>query len=543
VPSILTITAPTWSGTAQRAAEPLRVGAFALAIAAVELVLAKGIVGPEISRYVFLFLGLFAVAFVFRFPMATALIFFGLTDFVFAPAYFAHNVGSLSVRPHEVALFCLLVLAAVRPRRQTWGGNAGAALAIFLALVAFSAMLAVKSGDTSFSDAFNWARPLSLLTFFYVVVRLFPSVHDRRLLLNGAAILAAVTGLAAIAVSSGVGPSFIDSARQAVTGQAGAESIDRVRLAGLSAGYALFWYAVVQVVLRRGNARLAWGLVLAGITVSIGLSFNRNMWLGLALGAILMAILGGGLVRTRMAIGGAVLVTGLALLLAAGSESTETSVVQPIVKRGETILNPGKTEQEDSLQSRSRETEEAWKTARENLVLGIGAGVPFGIELQQPVLSGSFIVAVDVVPQLFLHNQYLYLVLIAGVPGLIAFLCFLGMPLLQALRRWPRDPAIAACGVGIALIMISSTVAIYFTVEDMTAVLGLLTGVIVADAQGRAAARRSSGLAPPGPQLYEASAPVVASGSTAATAASGEPPLHAASNSASYRETITEASN
>ena len=68
--------------------------------------------------------------------------------------------------------------------------------------------------------------------------------------------------------------------------------------------------------------------------------------------------------------------------------------MQPIVKRGATILNPGKTEKESSLQDRDQETSEAWETARDHLLLGVGAGVPFGIELQQPVISGSFIVGV-----------------------------------------------------------------------------------------------------------------------------------------------------
>ena len=100
----------------------------------------------------------------------------------------------------------------------------------------------------------------------------------------------------------------------------------------------------------------------------------------------------------------------------------------------------------------------------------------------------------DAEPQLFLHNQYLYLLLIAGIPGLIAFVLFLGVPVALAVRRVPRDPAIAACGVGIAMIMVSAIVAIYFTTEDMTAVLGMLAGILVADPEGRAAAGEDSGL-------------------------------------------------
>ena len=44
------------------------------------------------------------------------------------------------------------------------------------------------------------------------------------------------------------------------------------------------------------------------------------------------------------------------------------------------------------------------------------------------------------------------------------------------------------------MVMISSVVAIYFVVDDMTAMLGLLAGVIVADSEGPARDRRRSGL-------------------------------------------------
>ncbi len=67
---------------------------------------------------------------------------------------------------------------------------------------------------------------------------------------------------------------------------------------------------------------------------------------------------------------------------------------------------------------------------------------------------------------------------------------------MRSLKRSPTDPAITACGVGIATIMISSIVAIYFSVEDMTAILGLLAGVIVADWETRASDALDSELIP-----------------------------------------------
>jgi O-antigen ligase len=493
VPSIPTTTALTWPA-ASRLAEPVRWAAFALAVLGVEVLLARGIAGPEISRLVFLFIGLFAVAFVFRFPIATALVFFGLVDFIFSPTFFAYQVGSLSVRPHELALAGLLTLAILRPAKQTWGGVAGTALAVFLAMVALSAGIAIAKGNASLTDAFNWARPLGMLTFFYVVVRLFPSAHDRRILLTGAAVLASATGVVALMVALGAG--FGDELQalggDAVAQQQGSSAIERVRLAGLAAGYALFWYAAVQVAAAQGRNRVLWSLLLTGIGLDIIVSFNRNMWLGIFIGLLLMAIVGGTVVRSRIVAAAAVALTGLAVFAVFGSSTSSDRIVEPVVQRGATIFNPAKTAQEDSLKDRARESDIAWATAQDNLLFGVGAGAPFGVVINEPISTGSFIIGFTPVPQMFLHNQYLYLLLISGLPGLIAFLAFLGVPLAHALRRMPRDPSIAALGVGIALVMISSVVAIYFTAENMTVVLGLLAGVIVADLEGREG--ESSGL-------------------------------------------------
>jgi O-antigen ligase len=491
VPSTPITTGLTWPA-AHRLTEYLRIGGFALAVLLVELLLARGAAGPQLSRFVLLFVGAIATAFVFRFPIATALVFLALSDFIFYPTFFAVTVGPLDVRPHEAALGVLLLIAIVRPQQRTWGGTAGAALAVFFALVGASSALAITSNAAPVTDVFNWARPLGLLAFFYVIVRLFPSPEQRRTLLTGTAVLAAATGIVALAVSlgAGFGASLQESGGNAVRAQEGLGSIQRVRLAGLSAGYALFWYTVVRVVAARGERRLAWAGLLAGILLDIVVSFNRNMWLGLAVGLVLIAIFGGVMVRRRLFTAIAIAMAGVALFVAFGSSTTSSSVVAPVVHRGATIFNPNEVSKEGSFNARARETRIAWRTARQNLLLGVGVGVPFGVIDTEQIGPHSF----EQTPQLFLHNQYLYLLLIGGVPGLLAFLVFLGAPLAHALRRVPRDPAISACGVGIAMIMISSVVAIYFTVEDMTAILGLLTGVLVADAEGRAAAKEPSGL-------------------------------------------------
>lgn len=488
--STRTTTIPTWPQAA-RVPDAARIAAFLAAALLLEAVLARGLAASSISKPLLLLVGVAAIAFVFRFPLATSLVLFGLTDFVFYPTFFAFELGPLSVRPHELALAGLLAVALIRPRRKTWGGAAGIALAAFLGILAAAGGLALFDNRAPLTDVVNWGRPFALLTFFYVVVRLFPRPAQRRQLLTGAAVLAAAAGVVAlfVALGAGVGDTLKGSGETIVKEEEGAAGLLRVRLAGLSMAYALFWYVVVRVAAARGWRGLGWAALLGGMALAIAISFNRNMWLGLIAGLALMMVIGGPLVRSRLTAALAVSVAAIALLASFGS-ATDNRVLEPVVQRGSTLFNPSRVEASSSLSDRERETRVAWPVAQRNLLLGIGPGVEFGVFNFEFVGPHS----VKVEPQLFLHNQYLYLLLICGIPGLVAFLLFLAIPILRSFRRQPIDPAITACGVGIAMIAISSIVAIYFSVEDMTAVLGLLAGTIVADAEGPAADAARSGL-------------------------------------------------
>ncbi len=480
--SIRTTTIPTWP-EARRVPEAARIAAFLGAVLLLEAVLARGVVSSGISRPALLLAGVGALALVFRFPLATAVVMLGLTDFLFYPTFFQMEVGSLSIRPHELALAGLFLVALVRPRRHSWGGGTGIALAAFIAILLASSGLALLDGRAALTDIFNWGRPFAPLSFFYVVVRLFPQPEQRRQLLTAGAILAALTGVVAVfvALGAGFGHTLAGGGESILKEEEGAAGLLRVRLAGLSMAYALFWYVAVRIAAVRGNRRFGWSLVLAGMALAIAISFNRNMWLGLLAGMALMMIVAGPFVRSRLTVALVVAAAGIVLLATFGS-ATESRVLDPVVKRGSTLLNPGRVEASSSLTDRERETRIAWSEAKRHPVLGIGPGVEFG------VFNYAFVGphSKRAEPQLFLHNQYLYLLLIVGLPGTIAFLLFLGIPMASAFRRTPTDPAITACSVGIAMIMISSIVAIYFSVVDMTAVLGLLAGTIVADAESRA---------------------------------------------------------
>lgn len=489
--SITTIAAPAQDLGGRQLPRPLRLAAYGAALLVIDLVVAVGLVDKRFAVLLLLLIAALAAVLVFRLPMTIFFALLGFTDFIFYPSLFAFSVGPVDARPFELALLGLLSVAVLRPRNDTWGGKTGLALAAFLLLVALSGVLAVIAGEAPLTDVFNTARPLALLTVFYVVIRVFPSAEQRKALLLGSAVIASIAGFVALLVSLGwsVGDTLKGSGTQIIREEEGVGGVFRVRLAGLSLGYALFWYVVVQVSSTHGGRRLAWTALFTGIAIAIVVSFNRNMWIGLAAGLLLMMIMGGAFVRGKLVVAGIVSMAAIALLASIGS-ATDSRLVEPVVQRGATIFNPTEVSQSGSISDRQEETSVAWETAKDHPLLGVGAGVDFGVSSLDYLGPNSIVVT----PQLFLHNQYLYLLLIAGVPGLIAFLIFLGAPMVRAFGRTPRDPLVTACGVGIAMIMISSVVAIYFTVEDMTVALGLLTGVIIADAETRATEGRESGL-------------------------------------------------
>jgi O-antigen ligase len=210
---------------------------------------------------------------------------------------------------------------------------------------------------------------------------------------------------------------------------------------------------------------------MVGMLVNIAVSFNRNMWVGLGVGLLLMLVLSGPLVRRRLAAAIAVIAVLLAILPSQlGSEEKLT----PLIKRGTSLTNPESLQAESSLKSRANETDIAIDVALDHPVIGIGPGVDFNVSFIEATGGGNWVR----VPQLFLHNQYLYLMLIAGIPALAAFLVYLLSCLSWAWHWRTRTPEMSAWGVGLFSIMLSSFVAIYFSATDMVFALALLTGAI-----------------------------------------------------------------
>jgi len=449
------------------------------------VVLAEVMLGAAITDPRFLMLlvaagGAVGLAVLYRLPAVGVVAVLILAASVFSPKVLAFEVGPLQTYPFEIVLGGLLLVALVAPRRATWGGTAGLALALFLGLLVLSGAVALIAGRAEPVQILNWGRPFALLTLFYVVVRLFPTRAEAMRLAAAGAVVGGLTGALALfaAIGANLGPALATATESFVTEGEGVGRLSRVRLPGLGLAYVLFWFAVIAFVESRGSRRIGWGLVLAGDVVGITLSFNRNMWIGLLLGLCLILLLARRSLRRRLAVGMAVIVAGIILTLVLPGAAGTGSAVDPLVERGSTLLDPDELQEESSLQSRGDETERALEAAVDSPLIGIGVGVPFGTFYREQRSQGTYVRTA----QRFLHNQYLYLVLIAGIPGLICFLVYVGSALRTAARRAGSDPRTAGLGVGLLTVATSALVAIYYSVPEMTAAVGLVTGVIVAAA-------------------------------------------------------------
>jgi len=462
-----------------------------------EALLALAIVHPRLTVLLVAPAAIAVLGLFLRLPLLSVASLLILTDSAFHESFFSIEAGALSIRLHELVLLGVLFVALVRPRRATWGGTAGGALAIFLGLLALSAALAFSVGRVELTDAVNWGRPFVLLLLFFAVVRLFPDATSAHRVLVTAAVIGSLTGVVALvaALNPGVGELLQDPGQQFVRSQEGLGLISRVRLPGLALAYGLFWFTIVQVGRAHGARRLLWAAVLAGQAVNIAVSFNRNMWVGLFIGLVLTLAISRGQVRYTVARGLAVGLAGLALMVLLAPHAPPGSPVTPLVDRAATLGDLQAVGESSSANDRRYEVERGWDAAVSHPVLGVGVGAAYGAHVADFTVQDRYVR----LPRRFLHNQYLYLVLVAGVPGLVAFLAFLGSTLQRAWRRRERDPRVAACGVGLATIMLSAVVMLYFSVPDMTAAIGIISGAIVASTTGAGRELSLDPHASPGP--------------------------------------------
>lgn len=445
-----------------------------VAVVGGELLLGAALASGHRQMAIAAVLGAAAAVLVVKLPFAATCTLLVLVASTFDEAWPAIPLAGRTVFPYELLLAALLGLAIARPRRRTWGGAAGLTLALFLGMLALSSLVAVRSGSGSLNDVLLWGRVFFVLTFFWVVVRLFPTREEVVRLLKAAAIIGGLTGFVAVLFALGLSHEWLfrSSGDSIVSGDG---ALRRVRLPGLALSFALLWL-IALFVARGVQPRWLWWLVLAGSLANVLVSLNRNMWVAAIAGLAILLQIGGHVTRARVVTSIAILGAAISLLVLVPQTSGPTlRAVQPLVERGQTLLDPSRASQEDSLKDRQRENRAGWASAKENLALGIGPGVSWGlyaIDLSRPSPSVN--------PQLFLHNQYLYLLVITGLPGLLLFLAFLVRSLRDGFMLPREPPEIAMLAIGMVTLALTAFVMLSLTYPSYLLALMLLAGGIAA---------------------------------------------------------------
>lgn len=238
----------------------------------------------------------------------------------------------------------------------------------------------------------------------------------------------------------------------------------RVRPPGLTAVYIVAAFAAARVLWgpRRGRWR---GWALSAVTLTgIVLSLNRNMLLGLGLGLCVAFAVAPQ--KHRFVVVAAVVGT----LLLSFSLLTQGSSVgsNPVVSRYASISNYGALKTQ-TLGDRYYENHIALQRIRHHPIGGLGWGLDYGAVL----LSTDDGVPVST-PRSFMHEQYLWIWMRAGIVGLLALISTLVLGVWNG-AQWCRarvgvgDGWLGA-GVVAALVAVaaSSNVAIYLTAPDST---------------------------------------------------------------------------
>jgi O-antigen ligase len=436
-------------------------------------------VEPRLARLLVLLVAILGLAFVFTFPLASFAGLLFIAASIFHGSYFTWSLGPVDVHLEEVVFLALALVAIVAPRRHTWGGAAGAALAVFLGSIVVAGWLGIQSGRVTPTDAVNWARPLMFYGSFWLVLRLFDDVGQLRSVVLAGLACGAVTG--ALALLLQFSPSLVDTFQGAggqqiytQAAQAGLGGLKRIREPGLAFSYLLFWWSVVAVIAAPPGRRLLLAALAGASALNLLLSFNRNMWLGVLFGLALVLALSSIHVRQRLLAGLALAVAAIVLMFSLVGNSGGSQGLEPIVQRAASVLTPQQLGEESSLRDRAEESAQAWRTIQAHPVFGVGPGADFGVRFNHQEAQGVWVYTV----QRFLHDQWLWLLLIGGVPALLAYVAFIATILGRAWSRLTRTPSQIALGAGIAMLMLSAFVMPYLGVKEFCLALGVVAAVV-----------------------------------------------------------------
>lgn len=381
----------------------------------------------------------------------------GISSLQFAPGEVLLwlSIGSLVFLPYSLRR----TLAVMAVRRESL------AVFAFLAAVLGGVAVGMENGASLHDAAFSMRYMLFYAAFWPALVAF---AYDRALVIR--LICAGVVAVVVLAIAQiVVGPSthlFLIGSSDL----SGAISSDdtgflRIRPPGLTSVYVVAAFALARVLWGPARGRmLGWLMVLVTLT-GVTLSANRNMAVGLVVGLAAAALV------TRQRHRVAVLATTVAAVVAALvllAQSSATIGSNPVVSRFASITNYSQL-QTQTLDDRYYENGIALQRIHAHPVGGLGWGPDYGAYL----LTSDYGFLVST-PRPFMHEQYLWIWMRAGIIGLGALIAMLAFGIWNGARycraRHGSDDAWLGAGVVVAVVALaaSSNVAIYLTPPDST---------------------------------------------------------------------------
>jgi hypothetical protein len=431
-----------------------------------EALIGVAVASSHVKYAILLVAGVAGFWLIWRYPLAGCVGCMFLVAGIIRADYYHFSFAGHLFYGYELVLVVLLLRAIIEPRRHTWGGAAGAWLAAFLAILLLSTGLAIQAHHTSLNNAINWGRVFFSMTFFWVVVRLAPDRRRLGILFLAGIALGALSGIVGLvlALAGNVHSVFQDAGMQILVPSTIGHLL-RVRMPGLGLGFMLLWVAIVWLI-RDRRPKWLWAISIPWIIIDILVSQNRNMWVIGVLSLVLVMLIAGPRVRGRVIISLVVMAAAIAILVAAPSGGGQgPTPLTPIISRASTILNPREVSESSSASDRSYEDRLGWANAQHHLAIGIGAGVSYGATLQSG--SGS---SVTTEPRLFLQNQWLYLLVITGIPGVATWMLFILTTLRDA---WSRGTPVESRLLGISVLGLSLTAIVMLSFTDGGFLIGL----------------------------------------------------------------------
>ena len=378
------------------------------------------------------------------------------------------QVSSLQFVPAEVLLWLALgslmfLPGHVRRRLKSLATRRESiAMGVFLAAVVGGVVVGVAHGASPQAAVFDMRFMLFYAAFWPALAAL---VAGRelvfKLVCGGAVVVVALQVLQVI-----VGPSahlFVIAPSDVASSLTPDETgLLRVRPPGLTTVYVVTAFALAHVLWGPGRHRaLGWAIAAVALT-GVVLSLNRNMLLGLALALCVATAVAPH--RHRFVVLGATVgmaLSGLGLLA-----QTPSVGANPIVARFAVLGNYSRLKQQ-TLADRYYENHFALHSIREHPISGLGWGPNYGAVL----LSSDAGFSVTT-PRTFMHQQYLWIWMRAGIVGLISLIAVLALGVWNGARycRSGRPDAWLGAGIVASIVAVaaSSNVAIYLTPPDST---------------------------------------------------------------------------